>query len=61
MTLSIKSNLPNGPSLQDIAHALNKIEKKDEFKRRSKEKDEKEKEKLGLRRRHPVKTIVDLS
>ena len=61
MTLSIKSNLPIGPSLKDISHALNNIEKKDEFNRRSKEKDEKEKEKLGLRRRHPVKTIVDLS
>ena len=61
MTLSMKENLTSGPLLKDIVHALNKIDKKDEFKKRLKEKDEKEREKLGLRRRHPVKTIIDLS
>lgn len=59
--LSIKANLSSSPSLKDIAHALNKIEKKEEFKRKSKEKNDKEGQNVGLRRRHPMKTFIDLS
>lgn len=48
-----------GPSLKEVAHALSKIGKKEEQGR--KEKDEKEKEKVGLRRRYRVKASHDLS
>lgn len=50
-----------GPSLKDIALALSKIEKKDERRRKLDKVQEKEKVKAGLRRRHPVKTFIDLS
>lgn len=50
-----------GPSLKDIALALSKLEKKDEMRRKPDKVQEKEKVKVGLRRRRPVKTFIDFS